>query len=221
MVTDNMTTEKKNVKLKVSEALQEEAYKGIVRIDSQTMREIGVRPGDIVEIEGKRKTVGVVDRAYPTDVGQAVIRMDGILRRNAKASLGEYVQVTRAEVKEAKTITIAPAQQGVTIQADPLLFKRGLLARAVTIGDQLALGGAKRRKSTMVDSPFGDMFDIFEDFSGGFGFGSLKFIVVKADPKGPVIITENTIVNINPKTTEVLEEQAIEVTYEDICHLTY
>ena len=38
------------VKLKVMEALQEEAYKGVVRIDGETMREIGVRVGDIVEI---------------------------------------------------------------------------------------------------------------------------------------------------------------------------
>ena len=66
-------------KLKVMEALQEEAYKGIVRIDAETMHEIGVRVGDIIEIEGNRKTVGIVDRAYPTDVGQSVIRMDGIL----------------------------------------------------------------------------------------------------------------------------------------------
>ena len=79
----------KETRLKVMEALQEEAYKGIVRIDSETMREIGVRPGDIVEIEGNRKTVGIVDRAYPTDVGQAIIRMDGILRRNGKTGIGE------------------------------------------------------------------------------------------------------------------------------------
>ena len=45
----------KEVKLKVMEALQEEAYKGIVRIDSETMKDIGVRPGDIIEIEGGRK----------------------------------------------------------------------------------------------------------------------------------------------------------------------
>ena len=36
------------VKLKVQEALQEEAYKGIVRVDTQTMRQIGARPGDIL-----------------------------------------------------------------------------------------------------------------------------------------------------------------------------
>ncbi|MBS3155389.1 hypothetical protein J4404_02735, partial [Candidatus Woesearchaeota archaeon] len=54
-------------KLKVMEALQEEAYKGIVRIDAQTMKDLGVHVGDIIEIEGGRKTVGIVDRAYPTD----------------------------------------------------------------------------------------------------------------------------------------------------------
>src|SRR3990167_733127 len=109
------------------------------------MRDIGVRIGDIVEIEGGRKTVGIVDRAYPTDIGQTVIRMDGILRRNAKTGIGEVVKVRRAAVKEAKTVTIAPAQKGVTIKVDPNMFKRGLLGRAVVKGDILALGGTRRR----------------------------------------------------------------------------
>src|SRR3989338_7756359 len=197
--------EKQEMRLKVMEALQEEAYKGIVRIDSQTMRDIGVRPGDIVEVEGARKTVGIADRAYPTDVGQTVIRMDGIMRRNAKVSLGENVRVRRAEVKEARTITIAPAQQGITIQADPMLFKRGLLGRALMKGDQVALGGVKRRRRTLEGGPFEDIFDIFEEHIGSFGLGSLKFIVVNTDPKQAVIVTENTEVILNPKAVEVLE----------------
>lgn len=108
------------VKLKVMEALQEEAYKGIVRIDSQTMRDLNVKVGDMVEITGGRTTVGIVDRAYPTDVGQEVIRMDGILRRNAKTSIGEVVRIKLAEVKEAKKITVAPAQPGVVLQIEPI-----------------------------------------------------------------------------------------------------
>ena len=52
----------KEIPQKVMEALQEEAYKGIVRIDTQTMRSLSVRPGDIIEIDGGRKTVGIVDR---------------------------------------------------------------------------------------------------------------------------------------------------------------
>ena len=208
--------DKQELKLKVMEALQEEAYKGVVRIDSQTMRDIGVRPGDIVEVEGSRKTVGVVDRAYPTDVGQAVIRMDGIMRRNAKTSLGEFVKVRRAEVKEAKSVTIAPAQKGVTIQADPIYFKRGLIGRALLKGDQVALGGGKRRRRAMEGGPFEDIFDIFEPDFGIFGFTGLKFIVVNTDPKTAVLVTENTEVTLNPKAVEVLEEKVVEVTYEDI-----
>ena len=166
----------KETNLKVMEALQEEAYKGIIRIDSETMKEIGVRPGDIVEIEGKRKTVGIVDRAYPTDVGQAVIRMDGILRRNARTGIGEIVKVRPAEVKEAKDIIIAPAQEGIMVQANPLLFKRGLLGRAAIKGDIVVLGGTRRRRSTMAESPFfDDVFNVFEDsFLGGFNMGNKK-----------------------------------------------
>src|SRR3989344_4781019 len=205
-------------KLKVQEALQEEAYKGIVRIDSQTMRQIGVRPGDIIEIEGGKTTVGIVDRAYPTDIGQSIIRMDGILRRNAKTGIGELVKIRKAEVKEAKSVTIAPAQQGVMIQADPELFKRSLLGRPILKGDIVALGGTKSRRRTMTGSPFEDIFDVFEQgFMGGFGFGSLKFIVADTNPKEPVIITENTSLTVSPKAIEVSEDSRVfDVTYEDI-----
>src|SRR3989344_5614822 len=205
------------VRLKVMEALQEEAYKGIVRIDSQTMRQIDVKPVSIVEIEGGRPTVGIVDRAYPTDIGQAVIRMDGILRRNAKAGIGEVVKVRKSDIKEAKAISIAPAQKGVMIQADPDVFRRGLLGRAVVKGDIVALGGTRSRRRTMAGSPFEDIFDVFEQgFMGNFGFGGLRFIVVDANPKQSVIITETTEIKVSSKAVEVTEELAPDVTYEDI-----
>jgi len=213
-----MTMQQNEVQLKVQEALQEEAYKGIVRIDSQTMRQIEIKAGDIVEIEGNRKTVGIVDRAYPSDIGQAIIRMDGILRRNAKTGIGEVVQVRKVEVKEAKAVTIAPAQQGVMIQANPNIFKQGLLGRAVVKGDILSLGGARRRRKTMSGSPFEDIFNVFaeEAFLGNFGFGSLKFVVAETNPKEVIIITENTEVRVSSKTVEVSEDKVIDVTYEDI-----
>ncbi|MAG50628.1 ATPase [archaeon] len=205
-------------KLKVMEALQEEAYKGIVRIDAETMHEIGVRVGDIIEIEGNRKTVGIVDRAYPTDVGQSVIRMDGILRRNAKTGIGETIKVRKSEIKEAQKITIAPAQDNIMIQAHPNVFKRGLLGRAVIKGDMVAIGGTQRRRKTMTGSPFEDIFDVFEqEFMGNFGLGGLKFVVANTSPKDiPVIITETTELEISPKAIETVEEKILDVTYEDI-----
>src|SRR3989338_6287851 len=183
---------KKEANLKVMEALQEEAYKGIVRIDAETMQTLGIHVGEVIEIEGSRKTVGIADRAYPTDVGQQFIRMDGIIRRNAKTSIGETVSVRKATVAEAKSITIAPSQQGIMIQASPELFRRGLLGRSVLKGDIISLGGARRRRRTMEDTPFEEIFNVFEEgFMGSFGLPSLKFVVVDSNPKQAVIISEN------------------------------
>ena len=50
--------EKNKIQLKVVEALQDDAYKGIARIDSEVMREIGVRVGDSILIKGNKETVG-------------------------------------------------------------------------------------------------------------------------------------------------------------------
>ncbi len=208
----------KEITLKVQEALQEEVYKGIVRIDSQTMRQINVKAGDVVEIEGGRKTVGIIDRAYPSDIGQNIIRMDGIIRRNAKTGIGENVKVRKADIREGKGVIVAPAQQGVMIQANPELFKQGLLGRAVMKGDIISLGGAKRRRKALTGSPFEEIFNVFEEgFMGNFGFGNLKFIVADANPKTAIIITENTEVKISAKAVEVAEEGKVpDVTYEDI-----
>jgi transitional endoplasmic reticulum ATPase len=216
----------KEINLRVMEAMQEEAYKGIVRIDNQNMKEIGVRAGDIIEIEGARKTVGIVDRAYPTDVGEPVIRMDGILRRNAKTGIGEQVKVRKTEFKEAQKITIAPAQKGVMIQiqGNPEGIKKSLLGRAVTKGDIISLGGTTRRSKTFKSS--GNPLDIIEqmmeglnDMNSGFmgTMGSLKFVVADSNPSGPIIITENTALKVSSKAIDVSEEVPIpDVTYEDI-----
>src|SRR3989338_7848034 len=181
------------------------------------MKQLNVHPGDVVEIHGNRLTVGIVDRAYPTDVGQNIIRMDGILRRNAKTSIGENVKIKKADIKEAKNLTIAPAQKGVMVRADSFLFKKTLLGRAVVTGDIIVPGGSTRRRRTMSDSPFfDDVFSLFEDLPGSFGFGSLRFMVVSTTPKQPVIVTENTEVTLAPKAVEITEERIPEVTYEDI-----
>ncbi|MBT6995591.1 CDC48 family AAA ATPase [Candidatus Woesearchaeota archaeon] len=217
----------KEVSLRVMEAMQEEAYKGIVRIDSQYMKEVGIRPGDIVEIEGNRKTVGIVDRAYPTDVGEALIRMDGILRRNAKTGIGDQVKVRKTDYKEAKKVTIAPAQKGVMIQiqGNPEGIKRSLLGRAVVKGDIISLGGATRRSKTLKSSgsPFEDIFEQLGEMMGGAngGFmgsmGALKFVVADSNPSGPIIITENTELKISSKAIDIAEEAPVpDVTYEDI-----
>jgi len=219
----------KQIQLKVVEALQDDAYKGIARIDSEIMRELGVKRGDVILIKGNRETIAIVDRAYPADVGAGIIRIDGILRRNAKTGIGDMVNVTKAEIKEAKKVVIAPAQKGIMVQADPENLRKGLLGRAVLKGDIVVLGGVQRRKDIMSEE-FGDLDDIFGnlgDIFGGMGFGNfgggitqLKFLIVSTNPAQPCYISENTEVSLSSKAVELSDEKIPEITYEDIGGLT-
>jgi transitional endoplasmic reticulum ATPase len=208
---------KAEIRLKVAEAIQEDVNKGIVRIDTGFLKQIDVRPGSIIEIQGERKTVGIADRALPGDMGINIVRTDPLIRRNAKTSIGEFVVIRKAEVKEAKTVTIAPAREGLMMRANPEVFKQGLLGRPVMKGDIVSLGGSQRRRNTMAGHPFFDeMFSMLNETATGFGLGDLKFVVVSCEPKQAVLITENTDVIFSPKAVEVSEEKPIDVTYEDI-----
>ncbi len=206
----------KEIKLKVAEAVQDDVNKGIVRIDTSFMQQIAIRPGDIVEIEGDRKTVCIADRAYPGDIGLNIIRMDGLVRRNSKTGIGETVKVRKADVKEAKKVVIAPQRKGIMIRASSDIFKQGLLGRALTKGDIVSLGGTTSRRTTLSHSPFEDIFRILDEDVMGFGFGDIKFVVVDTAPKQPVIITNMTEIVFNPEAVESVEEASLEVTYEDI-----
>ena len=56
---------------------------------------------DVVELKGEHTTSAIVGRAYPPDDGLDIVRMDGLIRSNAKTSIGEYVEVTKADWKES------------------------------------------------------------------------------------------------------------------------
>jgi len=207
-------------KLRVSEALQDDAYKGIARIDFDVMRRLGIKRGDVILIKGARETVAIADKAYPADVGEGIIRIDGIIRKNAKTSVSENVIVKPANIKEAKKIVIAPAQRGIMIQGD---LKPGLLGRAVIKGDIVVLGGVRRRRDIMsedLENLFGGgLGDIFGDAFGGMGMGGLqqiRFMIINTNPNTPCIITENTEVVLSNKPVDGGEESFPEVTYEDI-----
>ncbi len=209
------------LRLKVVEALQDDAYKGIARIDPQLMRTLGLNRGDILSILGTRETVAIVDRAYPADVGESIIRIDGLIRRNAKTSVGEYVKVSKMQAKPATKVSIAPAQQGIMVQGDPDAFRNNLLGRAVMKGDVISLSGMPRRREMMGE---GQEFigDLNELFGGGMfsGFQQLKFMVVSTSPAQACVITEQTELILNSKAMDVTEDTIPDVTYEDIGGLT-
>ncbi len=214
-----MTDENETVKLRVGEVppnAQQDIGRGIVRIDSKVMEELSVTEGDAVMIEGDRETVGRVARSYPADKGLGIARMDGYMRKNAGTSLGEKVEVARAELKEADKITLAPAEEGVMIQvSDPNIFKRALSGRAVTEGDIIVPGDGKDRRQSLFD----DLFEMEAD-QFRFSFGAeTKLAVVDTKPQGAVKITEKTEIEMKQQAVSTSNQQQVrvpEVTYEDI-----
>lgn len=213
-------------KLRVVEALQDDAYKGIARIDPSLMKKLKLERGDLISINGQRETFAIVDKAYPADQGENIIRIDGIIRKNAKTGIGEMIDIKKAELREAKKITIAPAQQGIMVQGSPDAFKQGLLGRAVVKGDIVVLGGTQRRKDIMSEE-FGDIFGDLSNIFGQMGMGGMqgnlsqiRFAIVNTNPNQPVLITENTEITLNPKAVEISEENIPQITYEDIGGLT-
>ncbi len=205
------------LKLRIGELTERNDFgRGIIRIAARDMKQIGVTEGDVVEIEGKRKTAAVAVRAYPVDVGLDVIRMDGLCRRNCGAGIGEIVKVKKADVKEAKAITIAPARKGIIIHMGNNLLKHNMLMRPIVTGDIIIpnpIVQDRRSQTTLFEQFFGMDFGDFL-FTP---FGEEKFVVVSTDPKGIVRITRATDVELLPQATRPMEEDKIpEVTYEDL-----
>ncbi len=214
---ENGGNKKKEIRLKVGEipsSAQSDIGIGIVRIDLRRLAEIGVKEGQPVEIEGKRKTAAIALRSYPSDAGLDIIRMDGYTRRNAGVSVSETVVVRKAEIKEAKKVVLAPAQKGVVVHIPGEHMKRVLLGRVMVKGDIIL--PAPRRRGHPYRADFFTGFGIDELFA--LGFGEVLFRVVKTEPSGIVMITENTRVEVLSQSVEIAEEKGAVpvVTYEDI-----
>ena len=212
--------EEKEVRLKVGElTAREEAGRGIVRIDSNIMHKLGLREGDVVEIEGNRKTGAIAVRAYPADVGLNIVRMDGIVRRNCGGGVGEFVKIRKTEVKEAKRVSIAPAEKGMIIHISPDLVKQNIYMRPVAKGDIIIPSPVvNRRKST--GTFFEDFFGLdFDDFFFTPIPGETRFVVTHTEPSGIVKIGNITDLEVIPELPESmkLDEKVVPaVTYEDI-----
>jgi len=175
--------------LRVADARQRDVGHGKVRIVNDTMQKLGITAGDFVEIHGKKMTVAVAWPAYAEDEGQEIVRMDGFIRRNAGVALNEYVNVRKADVKEAEAIVFAPTDVRLSVDEEFVNF-------------------VKRR---FMDMPFieGDMTLLSI-------FGSaVPLIVTRTRPHGPVKITETAHVQVLSEPTP--EKKGIPiVTYEDI-----
>ncbi len=56
---------------------------------------LGLTAGDVVQIEGKKRTVAIVWPGYAEDANRGLIRIDGTMRRNAQVGIDEKVAIRK------------------------------------------------------------------------------------------------------------------------------
>ncbi|QXJ27224.1 CDC48 family AAA ATPase [Saccharolobus shibatae] len=183
--------QRKELILRVMEARQKDVGRGKVRIDIDLLSQIDVSPGDVVEIEGTRKTAALAWPLSPEDTTTGekdIIRMDGITRKNAGVSIGDKVIVRKAVVKPASTVKLAPSNFSITVDPGFISYvKKRLKEFPLVEGD------------TVLIPVLGQ---------------AIPFTVVQVKPAGIVLVNDDTIISISDKPVE--PSRYPRVTYEDI-----
>ncbi len=217
-----MSTKERDVALRVGELTnRDESGRGIIRVDTKTMGALGIREGDVLELSGKKKTGAIAVRAYPSDIGLNLARMDGITRMNIGVGVGETVKIRKADLKDAKRVVLAPAQRGEIMQVHPELLKRNLFMRPVLKGDVISPLPVVRQQREI--NPFEEMFrslGIDVEGLGDFTFtpipGETKLAVVSTMPEGIVRIGEGTQIEVRKEAVDLEAMKTPGISYEDI-----
>jgi len=184
------------VTLKVAEAQQQDVGSGRARIDTKTRMALGVSPGDTIEIVGQRSTAAVVWRVFSADEGKGLIKVDGLIRKNAKVSMGDKVIVRKVTAKPASKLILAPMipknQRLKFGTGFENFIKSKLKNRPVTKGDTIFIPGI-----TLIG-------------------GALPFTVMSTVPKGITLIDDNCEILLKDEPMEEVEQPKGSETYEDI-----
>ncbi|DAC61628.1 MAG TPA: AAA family ATPase [Candidatus Poseidoniales archaeon] len=187
--------EEKTLSLRVAKAIPSDVGHGRARVPFDN--DLGLKPGDVIEIAGERNTAAIVWRCRPEDANLGVIRIDGIIRKNAGVSLGDRVTIKKVETKECERLVLSPVmakQQKVKFGSGIEGFaRRGLNKRPVVAGDRIFIPG----------------MTLFAE--------ALPFAIVSTKPKGIVRVLPDTEIVIKEEMVEEEEQGEVSsIMYEDI-----
>ena len=146
-----MNKKDKTIALKVSEAKSYDAGRGIARIDPEVAHDLVLHTGDVIGIEGTKRTAAIIWPGYPEDSNSGIIRIDGTVRRNAGVSIDDRVHIRKIQTTQAEKILFAPTQP-LKIQGGEAYLAHNLEGRVVTRGNVVELNIMGRRVDLVVIS---------------------------------------------------------------------
>ena len=191
-MTDNNS---ESLTLRVAKAIPSDVGHGRARVPFDN--DLNLKPGDIIEVSGERKTAAIVWRCRPEDANLGVIRVDGIIRKNAGVSLGDRVDIKKVETQPCQRLVLSPVmakQQKVRFGPGIEGFaRRGLNKRPVVAGDRIFIPG----------------MTLFAE--------ALPFAIVSTKPKGIVQVLPDTDIVIKEDAVDEEEQGDVQtISYEDI-----
>ncbi len=178
-----------SVRLKVAAAMPKDQGRGIVRLNSDVRNHLGIRSGDYVLLKGVKETVAVAWPSLKEDEVLDMIRMDGLIRNNAGARLGEMVDVSKTNVPEATKVVLAPGQPVRFQQGFENYVKQQIINKPITRGDIILISSIGQ---------------------------GLQFTATTVSPSKHVRITPDTVVEVLTKPAKPEDVKIPDVTYEDI-----
>jgi transitional endoplasmic reticulum ATPase len=153
------------------------------------MRELNLTSGDVIEITGTKKTVGLVWPGYDEDSGKGLIRMDGYTRNNAGVSIDDQVTVKKITVKPAERVVLGFTEPVQVMGIETYLYEF-LQGRVLTRGDSIPLNIMGTR---------------------------VELVVTEVQPPAQALIVgERTEIKISEKVAKEVPKGVQRVTYEDI-----
>jgi transitional endoplasmic reticulum ATPase len=153
------------------------------------MRELNLTSGDVIEITGTKKTVGLVWPGYDEDSGKGLIRMDGYTRNNAGVSIDDQVTVKKITVKPAERVVLGFTEPVQVMGIESYLYDF-LQGRVLTRGDSIPLNIMGTR---------------------------VELVVTEVQPPAQALIVgERTEIKISEKVAKEVPKGVQRVTYEDI-----
>jgi len=184
-----MNERDERIVVKVAEAKPRDVGRGIGRIDPTISEKMGLVSGDVILIEGKKRTACLFWPGYPEDYGKGIIRIDGTIRRNAGVGIDDKVKIKKAVAKRAEQITLAPTEE-LKIMGGEEYLSQILEGRVITQGDVIELNIMGRK---------------------------IDLVVTKISPiSEAVIIERDTSITISEKPVKEREMKIPRITYEDI-----
>jgi len=204
----------KQIELKVLESISGDEGKGIMRIDLPFLHEIGAKDGDILAVEGRRKTFAIARMAYLGDAGLKLVRMDGIIRRNSNVGAGETVKIYKANLKLAKKVVVCPANSNVVLSVEPEVIMQPIIGRPFAQGDIFSISKEQGRD---ISKFFNDVFifEIFKSRDDGvkdLSLSNVKLKVLRTYPNKEIVIDKGTELIVKKGKKELFKSRFVEYT---------